>query len=115
MVRFRRNHVPGGTYFFTVTLHDRKSRVLIDHIGLLRRAFREVLGAQPFQTDAIVVLPEHLHAVLTLPENDSATASIFGWAASGVSPTRPWCSAARGGADAALQTFGADEVAVTFR
>jgi hypothetical protein len=43
------------------------------------------------------------------------TASIFGWAASGVAPTRPWCSAARGGADAALQTFGADEIAVTLR
>jgi putative transposase len=71
MVRFRRNYVPGGTYFFTVTLRERRSRVLIDHIDLLRRAFREVLEAQPFRTDAIVVLPEHLHAVLTLPENDS--------------------------------------------
>jgi putative transposase len=71
MVRFRRNYVPGGTYFFTFTLRDRKSQALTDNIDLLRSAFREVLKTHPFQTDAIVVLPEHLHAVLTLPKNNS--------------------------------------------
>ena len=71
MVRFRRNYVPGGTYFFTVTLRDRRSRALTDHIGLLREAFRDVRKAHPFEILAIVVLPEHLHTVITLPEEDS--------------------------------------------
>ena len=49
----------------------------------------------------------------TLPH--SATASIFGWAASGGAPTRSGRSAPRGGADAPLQSFGADEVTVSLR
>ena len=40
MVLYRRNLVPGGTYFFTVTLADRGSDLLVRHIGLLREAFR---------------------------------------------------------------------------
>jgi putative transposase len=71
MVRYRRNRVPGGTYFFTVTLDDRRSTVLVDHIGALRTAFRTTRASAPFTGDAIVVLPEHLHAILTLPENDA--------------------------------------------
>ena len=68
MVRFRRNDVPGGTYFFTLTLRERRSRAPTDHIGLLRKAFRDVRKAHPFQILAVVVLPEHLHTVITLPE-----------------------------------------------
>jgi REP element-mobilizing transposase RayT len=44
MVGYRRNFVPGGTYFFTVTLADRRSNALVDHIGALRGAFAQ-LGA----------------------------------------------------------------------
>lgn len=71
MVRYRRNFIPGGTYFFTVTLADRRSIALVNHIGALRSAFRAAHRARPFAIDAIVVLPEHLHAVLTLPSNDA--------------------------------------------
>ena len=71
MVRFRRSYVPGGTYFFTVTLRDRHSRVLTTHIDLLREAFRDVRKAQPFEIVAMVVLPAHLHAVLAMPESDA--------------------------------------------
>jgi putative transposase len=71
MVQFRRNYVPGGTYFFTVTLRDRRSRVLTDHIELLREAFRTVRAARPFEIIAIVVLPEHLHTVIRLPDGDA--------------------------------------------
>jgi putative transposase len=70
MVRYRRNYVPGATFFFTVTLDDRRSRVLVDHIDLLRAAFRAARSERPFTTDAIVVLPEHLHVVMTLPSGD---------------------------------------------
>ncbi|MBI5660465.1 MAG: transposase [Nitrosomonadales bacterium] len=71
MVNYRRNFVPGGTYFFTVTLRDRSSRLLAEPIGLLRAAFRAVKHKQPFRVDAIVVLPDHLHTILTLPEGDA--------------------------------------------
>ncbi len=71
MVRYRRNVVPGGTYFFTVTLGDRTSSVLVDHIGALRTAFRIARHERPFTIEAIVILPEHLHAIWTLPSGDS--------------------------------------------
>jgi putative transposase len=71
MVRFRRNYVPAGTYFFTLTLRDRRSRALTDHIHLLRTAFRDVRQDHPFEIAAIAVLPEHLHAVLTPPDEDA--------------------------------------------
>jgi putative transposase len=71
MVLYRRNRVAGGTYFFTVTLRDRSSDVLVRHVGLLRNAFRTVRAERPFAIDAIVILPDHLHAVWTLPEGDA--------------------------------------------
>ncbi len=71
MVYYRRNRVPGGTYFFTVTLADRCSRTLVEHIDELRASFRAIRHERPFQIEAIVVLPDHLHTVWTLPENDT--------------------------------------------
>jgi len=71
MVLYRRNRVAGGTYFFTVTLRDRSSDMLVRHVDLLREAFRSVHDPRPFTVDAIVILPEHLHALWTLLEGDS--------------------------------------------
>jgi putative transposase len=71
MVNYRRNFVPGGRYFFTVTLADRSSNLLVDHISLLRSSFRAARRERPFTIDAIVILPEHLHAILTLPPDDA--------------------------------------------
>lgn len=71
MVYYRRNRVPGGTYFFTVTLADRRSRILVEYINDLRASFRAVRRERPFQVEAIVVLPDHLHTVWALPENDA--------------------------------------------
>lgn len=71
MIYYRRNFVSGAGYFFTVNLADRKSCLLIDHIDELRAAFRYVRQRHPFALDAIVVLPDHLHAIWTLPEGDA--------------------------------------------
>ena len=71
MVKYRRNFVPGGTYFFTAALADRTSSTLVDHIGALRTAFRIAQHERPFTIDAIVILPEHLHAIWTLLPGDS--------------------------------------------
>jgi putative transposase len=71
MVNYRRNFLPGGSFFFTVNLADRRSRLLTDHIEPLRSAFRYARARHPFTVDAIVVLPDHLHSVWTLPEGDA--------------------------------------------
>ncbi len=71
MPDFRRNRVVGGTYFFTVNLQDRASTLLVEHIHLLRASVRRVRMLAPFHIDAWVVLPDHMHAVWTLPEGDS--------------------------------------------
>jgi putative transposase len=71
MVRYRRNFVPGGTYFFTVTLADRSSSCLVDYVDALRAAFRVCRRERPFAIDAIVILPDHLHAIFTLPQGDA--------------------------------------------
>jgi hypothetical protein len=70
MTSYRRNFVEGGSFFFTVNLPDRRRRLLVEHIDLLGRAFREVHERHPFSTEAIVVLPDHLHAIWTLPDGD---------------------------------------------
>lgn len=70
MVEFRRSRSAGGTYFFTVVLCDRASGLLVEQIGLLRDAVRQVRRAWPFQIDAWVVLPDHMHCVCTLPQGD---------------------------------------------
>ena len=71
MRRYIRAFVPGGTFFFTVTLQDRGARYLRDHVAELRTCFTEVKDRHPFRVDAIVILPEHLHAIWTLPTDDA--------------------------------------------
>lgn len=71
MTAYRRNFVPGGCFFFTVNLAERKLSLLTDHVELLRVAFRETRQRHPFTIDVVVVLPDHLHTVWTLPEGDA--------------------------------------------
>jgi putative transposase len=71
MTAYRRNFVAGGSYFFTVNLTERRLRLLTDNIELLRAAFRDTRRRHPFTIDAIVVLPDHIHAVWTLPAGDA--------------------------------------------
>jgi putative transposase len=75
MSRYIRARTPGATYFFTVVLQDRSARYLVDHVAELRACFAEVKSKHPFTIDAMVVLPEHLHAIWTLPgqEGDFST------------------------------------------
>jgi putative transposase len=70
MTDYRRYRVKGGSYFFTVNLVERKRKLLTEQVELLREAFRTVKKDHPFQIDAIVILPDHLHTVWTLPEGD---------------------------------------------
>lgn len=74
MVLYRRNLVAGGTFFFTVNLRDRACTRLVDHADLLREMIRGVRKELPFMIDAMVILPDHWHAVWTLPPQDTACA-----------------------------------------
>jgi len=71
MVNYRRAWMPGGTFFFTVALRDPSQDTLTRHIADLQWAFREVNAKRPCYVDALVVLPEHLHVLWTLPERDT--------------------------------------------
>lgn len=71
MPLYRRSRTSGGTYFFTVTLEDRSSRLLVDQMDALRAAYGAVARLHPFETVAICILPDHVHAVWRLPEADS--------------------------------------------
>ena len=71
MPNYRRNRIPGVTYFFTVNLLDRRSDLLVAHTDALRAAVRKVRRRSPFHIDAQVVLPDHMHCLWTLPGGDS--------------------------------------------
>ena len=71
MTDYRRNFIAGGSFFFTVNLAERRLRLLTEHIDELRNAFRETRRHHPFTIAAMVVLPDHLHTIWTLPEGDA--------------------------------------------
>ena len=71
MTRYRRANIKGGTFFFTVTLADRSSDLLTRHIDRLRRTYQTVQERTPFETIAICILPDHLHAIWSLPPDDA--------------------------------------------
>src|SRR5882757_9178314 len=71
MTRYHRAKVEGGIFFFTVTLADRSSDLLVRHIDWLRRIYPTVEHRYPFETIAVCVLPDHIHAIWSLPEGDT--------------------------------------------
>ena len=70
MSHYIRHRAPGASIFFTVALQERGARLLVDHVAQLREAVALTKAERPFQIEAWVVLPDHLHSVWTLPEGD---------------------------------------------
>ena len=70
MTTYKCYRLKGGCYFFTVALAERRSRLLTENIRGLRTAFREVKQGHLFKMEAVVILPDHLHCICTLPEGD---------------------------------------------
>jgi putative transposase len=72
MPNYRRRHVPGGTYFFTVVTENRQP-ILDSELArrILRESLAECLRERPFDAVAMVLLPDHLHAIWTLPDGDA--------------------------------------------
>ncbi|MFZ0051306.1 MAG: hypothetical protein WAK96_05985 [Desulfobaccales bacterium] len=66
MPQYLRAFVPGGTFFFTVTLLERRRKLLTENIDHLREGFKASRGRRPFTLEAIVILPDHLHGIWTL-------------------------------------------------
>ena len=70
-MKYRRTKQYGGSYFFTLVTHQRKKLFLQqEYTDYLREAFKHVRVKHPFSIDAIVLLPDHLHCILTLPSDD---------------------------------------------
>jgi putative transposase len=71
-MRYRRARAPGGCYFFTVVTRQRRKVFNSDvAVELLRDALRRVIKKHPFIIEAMVVLPDHLHSIWTLPQGDA--------------------------------------------
>ena len=71
-MQYRRALVPGGTFFFTLVTERRRPVFAADDaVAVLRDAFRSVRRSRPFGIDAIVVMPDHLHCIWTLPPDDA--------------------------------------------
>lgn len=70
-MQYRRAYIPGASYFFTVNILRRDTAVLTDHVDVLRQSIRQVKARHPFRIEAMVVLPDHLHAIWTLPDGDA--------------------------------------------
>ena len=80
MSDYRRFRVPGATYFFTVVTAGR-TPIFADAgaVKCLAEVLRRVRAKHPFQTVAMVVLPDHLHCVWTLPHGDDAFSRRWQW------------------------------------
>lgn len=70
MARYRRNFIAGGAFFFTVKLADPKSRLLVEHIDFACGLYG-CAKQYPFETVAVCVLPNHIHAIWMLPPDDA--------------------------------------------
>jgi len=98
---YRRVWIPGGTFFFTVVTANR-ARILCEPTARwhLRAAFRKCQDTRPFETLAVVLLPDHIHALWRLPKGDADYATR--WAMIKGIFTRTWLA---GGGDEASTSF----------
>ncbi len=72
MSDYRRWRVSGGMYFFTIVTQGRRPLFQdAAHRARLRQAIRQVRSRLPFDIFAIVLLPDHLHTVWSLPSGDA--------------------------------------------
>jgi hypothetical protein len=77
MATFHRAVTPGATYFFTVNTYQRQALLTDPPVySALREALRAVKRAHPFTIDALILLPDHLHCLWTLPEGDATMLAL---------------------------------------
>ena len=78
MRSYIRDKSKGGTYFLTMTLLNRKSQLLTNHIDEFRQAYRLTKQNHDFELHALVLLPDHVHILITLAEDSDDYAIIIG-------------------------------------
>ncbi len=78
MPNYVRTHVPGATCFFTVALQARGTRTLTEHADVLRECVVAVRRRHPFRVEAMVVMPDHIHALWPLPAGDANSGLRWG-------------------------------------
>ncbi len=72
MPNYRRDQTPGGTWFFTVVAFKRRPIFCQQQFReSLQRSIIRTGEVLPFKINAWVLLPDHLHCVWTLPDNDA--------------------------------------------
>lgn len=72
MTHYRRTNQAGATYFFTVVTYRRREFLCNDDVlKALRDAIDKTRAQYPFSIDAWVILPDHMHAIWTLPLDDA--------------------------------------------
>jgi putative transposase len=92
-MRYRRLKVPGGTYFFTVVTHQRRPLFLDGGaVATFKNVTAQVRARHPFAIEAEVILPDHLHAILSLPEDDLDYSNRWMLIKSGVTRAMNKCS-----------------------
>ncbi len=80
MPNYRRAHVPGGTFFFTLVTNGRRPLLAdITAQKLLGDCFREGKVRWPFEMNTVVLLPDHLHAIWSLPSGDAGYSLRWSW------------------------------------
>ena len=95
MPDYRRAHVPGGTYFFLHGQHLSAPTFLtdVDVRSALREAIGTLCSTHPFVIEAWVLLPDHMHALWTLPPemriSPTVGVSSSGWSRSVAKLNRP--------------------------
>ncbi len=91
MPQYIRAFVPGGTFFFTVVTLERRLQLLTRHITRLHQAFAAVRAQKPFVMNAVVIMPDHLHCIWTLPTDDADFSSRWQAIKSRFSRALPAC------------------------
>ena len=72
MPEYRRADSQGGSYFFTVVTYDRRPVLVREEVRqALRTGIQLARETLPFESDAWVLLPDHLHCIWTLPDGDA--------------------------------------------
>lgn len=79
MPNYRRIRIPGVTYFFTVVTYKRRKILTTpESRQILRTMINEVRQQHPFTIRGWVLLPEHIHCIWTLPENNGDYSKRWG-------------------------------------
>lgn len=71
-MNYRRIKVEGASYFFTLVTQERRRLFAdADAVAMLESAIARVIERHPFEVEAQVIMPDHIHALWQLPDKDA--------------------------------------------